>query len=1100
MFKTKLSKVCATALLASCASVSAFAYSDVGIFDPNTNTQVFTMRILEAGDSYVSDDKIKKADWSFTATQRTNIETAARLYAEMLGKGSLQTSPVMVRVVGAYDPQDPTNAFAGPEGLVKYNGTDIVWPYTTAQINGVDITTDKDWKGFAAAVTINQGNSRAAEKLSQLPPDNSLLVTVYHELGHAMGILSVAGDSKGAVDNMSLFDTHLRDANGLQLAMGLKFNTTNKEDAKTKGEFYVGQGAQSGVTFHGIHVDEVTNGLGIAINGWELGDEGKSIELSHTELERSQMSHQNYRDYSNFTEAELALLQDIGYNIDRKNYYGRTIFTDGNTLTNTQGFFARSDGEYLEGVPNTATLGVGLHIYGKNNNITQAADLLADGIGGAGVRVDGSNNKLTINDGVKVTANGQNGAALLVAYGKNHQIISKGDLSATGTGGIAAQFDFGDNMLGNKTEYRGSYIRTVEGKNDKITGTDGSGFALNLDGPLVESFNVSGSLTGKAAAIYISDNAFVKNVNFLAGSSVDGDIISDWNINDKLIQYAGNREDLLTNLTFGAASNADGTADTTQGDDNFAMTLDGTIKGANSLAMSVLGGRLTITEATIVYSLSNLNNSYLALSNEGAVVTDNFTNAAGATLEVGFNSAGDVAGVSANSATLAGSYVLRPVKDYYATNSLIETAYPVETIEGVNGGFTNVSLAANSSPTLDFTLEDQDPDSPSIRVSRSSNAYSRYASNPSGEDVGSALYGVSKEAKGDMRNLFSAIDFSSSDGSQIAPALSQLSAESYDVAARSSLSHQNELNLMLARHLLSQVGGVSNSKYLNDSNSSTWQAWVSPYAYHYDRHFDNNLRSDSTRWGLLAGAETIRDNGLTLGFHFDISKNEENVKDHHHDRIKSNSGFAGVHGRFSPGSWNGGYLMGEARLGLEETNMKREVSINGYYKEPKGHYFSPTAGALIGGGWDSTSQDMIFGPVAWLEYAATKRPRVEEKEGDAVNLEVDSKNCQSLKTALGARLSLRVPNSTGVGLRLNTLAAWRHELLSGDYHSEAHFKDYGAYGFRSTTKRGPKDSVLLGFGVSLDYAKGVTVQTNFGGELSKNNNSLNAGLSIGWRF
>jgi hypothetical protein len=186
MFKTKLSKVCATALLASCASVSAFAYSDVGIFDPNTGAQVFTMRILEAGDSYVDQDKIKKADWSFTTTQKTNIETAARLYAEMLGKGSLQTSPLMVRVVGAYDLEEPTNAFAGPEGFVKYNGTDIVWPYTTAQINGVDITTDKDWKGFAAAITINQGNSRAAEKLSQLPPDNSLLVTVYHELGHAV--------------------------------------------------------------------------------------------------------------------------------------------------------------------------------------------------------------------------------------------------------------------------------------------------------------------------------------------------------------------------------------------------------------------------------------------------------------------------------------------------------------------------------------------------------------------------------------------------------------------------------------------------------------------------------------------------------------------------------------------------------------------------------------------------------------------------------------------------------------------------------------------------------------------------------------------------
>ena len=288
--------------------------------------------------------------------------------------------------------------------------------------------------------------------------------------------------------------------------------------------------------FIGPHVTEALDGKtfdgvsGLRINGWE----NQAPELSHIQS-GGMMAHARYSNYSSFMEVELAVMQDLGYTIDRRKWFGRSIYADGQTVTNTRGFFERNaDGTaYLDGVPSTAPLGIGLHVYGSNNRIAQAADLLADGTGAAGVRVDGSNNRLSLAAENKITANGNNGIGVLFAYGRNHTFTQKGAVEAGGTGGIGVRFDFGSSSNGALDEYRGSYIRYIravdaetgaitEAYNRNFTGTP------ELLGPLVSEYNLSGSVKGRNHAIYIGRNAFVKDINVLGGAKIEGDITSDW--------------------------------------------------------------------------------------------------------------------------------------------------------------------------------------------------------------------------------------------------------------------------------------------------------------------------------------------------------------------------------------------------------------------------------------------------------------------------------------------------------------------------------------------------------------------------------------------
>ena len=197
---------------------------------------------------------------------------------------------------------------------------------------------------------------------------------MFHEIGHSLGIHT---DFDGLIENPvsnknypylvgyftdfddKTFAAHLYDQNGRQAKINsvilaseddvsvlnqyLEENPDKKSQFSSENIFVVNntqEARNTGKTylyFAGENVTEALDGKtftrgdgqqvsGIPINLWEPVDQERTVyapDFSHIELARSMMSHQRYRSYVNFMEAELAALQDMGYNIDRRNFYGR---------------------------------------------------------------------------------------------------------------------------------------------------------------------------------------------------------------------------------------------------------------------------------------------------------------------------------------------------------------------------------------------------------------------------------------------------------------------------------------------------------------------------------------------------------------------------------------------------------------------------------------------------------------------------------------------------------------------------------------------------------------------------------------------------------
>jgi uncharacterized protein with beta-barrel porin domain len=630
--------------------------------------------------------------------------------------------------------------------------------------------------------------------------------------------------------------------------------------------------------------------------------------------------------------------------------------------------------------------------------------------------------------------------------------VSRSHIAVVNTGVISADADYGAagvHLSGGPAGLRNSGVISAEAEQ--------YGYGVYLTGGWVLLRN-SGTIRGSQRSIVTQDNVRGTEqcnvfVHLETGSQLIGPVELQGDNDRVMLTGTGSEDDVFDGVESLVMIGEDWSL---SGGSSFGeirvaqgrLGIDGLIAGDTTIeADGILGGG-----GTLAGDVTNAGTVAPGHSIDHLTLDGDFTQAADGTLEIEIGDGVADRLTVTGTADLAGTLLVVP--DGYTTGG----NYTVLEAGSISGAFDSLQSAA----VLGVELSDDTPGSLGLEVTR--NSYASLASSFN-QSLAADLDVLRPTAAGDLADWLDRLDLVLTTG-ELNADLSELTPRIHGLATTLALEDEQAGFESLRR----RMDRTDRAEVADPESQDEAVFWVetpgSRSRYDSDGAY-YGARENS--YGLTVGVERSVHERWTLGVAF-AGTDSDYEADHSGDKGESTGLRAFLYGVWSDPQRSDGLRLGAA-LGAGAAAIEADRSIAFAGRQTHSEHNGVILDALIHGGYDWTRGDWTFGPTFGVSWVRLHEEGFEESGADSADLDVRSRDSDSVQGSLGGRLAREVTWS-GAVLEPELRAEWRHEFSPGSADLKTTLAG-GGEGFTTPGRDLATDSLLLGFGLNVRFSEAI---------------------------
>ncbi|MBE0621830.1 MAG: autotransporter domain-containing protein, partial [Burkholderiales bacterium] len=432
---------------------------------------------------------------------------------------------------------------------------------------------------------------------------------------------------------------------------------------------------------------------------------------------------------------------------------------------------------------------------------------------------------------------------------------------------------------------------------------------------------------------------------------------------------------------------------------------------------------------------------------------------------------------------------------------------------GVTGTFADVtSNLAFLTPTLAY-----DANSVMLALARNDLSFASAAATPNQEAVATVLQAASAGATGDLATVVNTVTSLSAPQAQAAfdsiggaslialrragtafaggfgqQLNRQLGLIASNESARQTAAFGSPLQLAAndwfadAQPVYAQAGAPSGSLAQDNARGM----WLRAYGADNRTDGDANAAGDTLRsGGITLGADTEVRDGLVLGVAATTGTSHLSF-DGISDTGRSRGTALGVYASYVAGPWT---YKGIAGTAWNANHMDRNVMVGAIARSATSDFDSRSQSLYAEASYDIQQTGFMLQPLAALSYVRTQTDGYTETGAGALDLQVSEQTTESTRTLLGAKTVHELGR-----LKLEPRLLWAHEFGNVNAPLSASLAAAPAAGsFQVSGVALKRDSVILGFGVSGELRKGISLYAD--AQMETNSRQRNTALFLGLR-